>query len=62
LAQTTSTEPTECTTSPPDDGSPGNRSTDGTPELIAWSLSLSPEERLAVLQDFVDSFWTEAHG
>jgi hypothetical protein len=34
-------------TSPPDDG------VDVT--LIRWMLSLSPEERLAVLQGFVDS-------
>ena len=31
-------------------------------ELVAWTLSLSPEERLDVLQDFVDAFWTPAHG
>ncbi len=31
-------------------------------ELIRWSLSLSPEARLDVLQDFVDSFWTPVHG
>jgi len=31
-------------------------------ELIRWSLSLTEEERLAVLQDFVDTFWTPQHG
>jgi len=33
---------------------------DGIPDydLVRWTLSLSPEERLAVLQDFVDTFWT----
>jgi hypothetical protein len=30
-------------------------------EQIRWALSLTPEERLAVLQDFVDTFWTPAH-
>ncbi len=30
--------------------------------LIRWSLALRPEERLAVLQDFVDTFWTPKHG
>jgi len=41
-----------------------SRSTDssGDGELIRWSLSLAPEERLAVLQDFVDTFWTPRHG
>ncbi len=28
---------------------------DGDASLIRWMLSLSPEERLAVLQGFVDS-------
>lgn len=36
--------------------------TPGDGELIRWSLSLSPEERLGVLQDFVDAFWTPRHG
>jgi len=49
-------------TSPSLDGGWDDSSADGTRDLILWSLSLSPEERLAVLQDFVDSFWTEAHG
>lgn len=31
-------------------------------ELIRWALSLSIDERLAVLQDFVDTFWTPRHG
>ncbi len=31
-------------------------------DLIRWTLSLSVEERLAVLQDFVDTFWTPQHG
>jgi len=37
---------------------------DGAPDrdLVRWTLSLSPEERLAVLQDFVDTFWTPQHG
>jgi len=34
----------------------------GDVELIRTSLSLSYEERLAVLQDFVDTFWTPQHG
>ena len=34
----------------------------GDLELIRWCLSLSPDERLAALQDFVDTFWTPAHG
>ena len=34
----------------------------GDIELIRWALSLSLEERLAVLQDFVDTFWTPQHG
>jgi hypothetical protein len=39
---------------------PADSSGDG--ELIRWSLSLAAEERLAVLQDFVDTFWTPRHG
>ena len=31
-------------------------------DLIQWTLSLSIEDRLAVLQDFVDTFWTPQHG
>jgi hypothetical protein len=31
-------------------------------EQILWSLSLTSAERLEVLQDFVDAFWTPAHG
>jgi len=34
----------------------------GDVELIRWALSLSLEERLAALQDFVDTFWTPRHG
>jgi len=34
----------------------------GDLELIRWALSLSLEERLAALQDFVDTFWTPQHG
>jgi hypothetical protein len=34
----------------------------GDRDLILGSLSLSPEERLSVLQDFVDTFWVPAHG
>ena len=36
--------------------SPGDR------ELLEWTRSLTSEEKLAVLQDFVDTFWTPAHG
>lgn len=36
--------------------------TSGDEELIRFSLSLSPEARLEVLQDFVDAFWTPTHG
>ncbi|MDH3403546.1 MAG: hypothetical protein OES32_09155 [Acidobacteriota bacterium] len=35
---------------------------DGDLELIRWSLALGVDERLAVLQDFVDTFWTPRHG
>jgi len=35
---------------------------DGDLDLIRWTLSLSCEERLATLQDFVDTFWTPQHG
>ena len=31
-------------------------------DLVRWTLSLSLEARLAVLQDFVDTFWTPQHG
>ena len=31
-------------------------------EQIRWALSLPPEDRLAALQDFVDTFWTPRHG
>jgi uncharacterized protein with von Willebrand factor type A (vWA) domain len=34
----------------------------GDLEQIRWALSLSPEDRLAALQDFVDTFWTPRHG
>ena len=34
----------------------------GDVELIRTALSQSVEERLAVLQDFVDTFWTPQHG
>jgi hypothetical protein len=34
----------------------------GDVELIAWTIALSPTEGLAVLQDFVDTFWTPNHG
>lgn len=34
----------------------------GELDLVRWSLSLTPEERLEVLQDFVDTFWTPVHG
>ena len=34
----------------------------GDLDLIRWALSLSLEERLSVLQDFVDTFWTPQHG
>ncbi len=35
---------------------------DGDREMILGSLASSPEERLAVLQDFVDTFWTAELG
>jgi hypothetical protein len=31
-------------------------------EQIRWALSQTLDERLATLQDFVDTFWTPAHG
>lgn len=34
----------------------------GDAELVRWTLSLTLEERLAALQDFVDAFWTPPHG
>lgn len=34
----------------------------GDLDLICWCLSLSADERLAALQDFVDTFWTPTHG
>jgi hypothetical protein len=45
-----------------DDTLPPSESEVGDRELIRWTLSLSLEERLAVLQDFVDTFWTPQHG
>jgi hypothetical protein len=36
--------------------------TAGDLELIRQALAVGPEERLAVLQDFVDTFWTPRHG
>ena len=42
------------------DPSHGDR--DGDLDLIRWSLALQVEERLSVLQDFVDTFWTPRHG
>ena len=39
-----------------------NTASAGDLELIRWALSLSLEERLAALQDFVDTFWTPQHG
>ena len=50
------TEKRELTSEDPELGLVADR------ELIRWSLSLSPEARLEVLQDFVDTFWTPAHG
>ena len=41
---------------------PETASSSGDLELIRWALSLSLEERLSVLQDFVDTFWTPQHG
>ncbi len=41
---------------------PENSPSLGDLELIRWALSLSLEERLAALQDFVDTFWTPRHG
>lgn len=48
--------PADCT---PGDPAPDD---DGERELILWTLSLTPEERLAVLEDFVETFWTPRHG
>lgn len=31
-------------------------------DLIREALARTPEERLRVLQDFVDTFWTPQHG
>jgi hypothetical protein len=45
-----------------DDRKAPSHSEVGDRDLIRWTLSLSPEERLAVLQDFVDTFWTPQHG
>ena len=41
---------------------PENPYSPGDLDLIRWALSLSLEERLSVLQDFVDTFWTPQHG
>jgi hypothetical protein len=43
-------------------GAPGESPSVADFEMIRWSLSLSIDERLAVLQDFVDTFWTPQHG
>lgn len=43
-------------------GENGNTHPSEDLEQIRWALSLTPEERLAVLQDFVDTFWTPVHG
>lgn len=51
--KTDSEGPTEKPTSPVEAGDL---------ELIQHSLALRPEERLDVLQDFVDAFWTPRHG
>lgn len=31
-------------------------------DLIREALARTPEERLRILQDFVDTFWTPQHG
>lgn len=31
-------------------------------DMIREALARTPEERLRVLQDFVDTFWTPQHG
>ena len=43
-------------------GTPKAAPSPGDIELIRWALSLTLEERLAVLHDFVDTFWTPQHG
>jgi hypothetical protein len=45
----------------PDEDSPGDDAA-GDIEMIRWMLSLTPSQRLQVLQDFVDTFWTPQHG
>jgi hypothetical protein len=42
--------------------SPTNQACFGEVELIRSVLSMSVDERLAALQDFVDTFWTPPHG
>ena len=45
-----------------DRDSPHSKAQEHDLDLIRASLKLQPEERLAVLQDFVDTFWTPRHG
>ena len=54
--------PAEAMSGPPfETGEKANSPPSEDLEQIRWALSLTPEERLAVLQDFVDTFWTPAH-
>lgn len=55
-------EPDHETDSEGSTGKPRSPAEPGDLELISHSLTLEPEERLAVLQDFVDTFWTPRHG
>ncbi len=55
-------EPERATDSEDPTRKPTSSCEPGDLELIRHALSLSPEERLAMLQDFVDTFWTPRHG
>lgn len=48
--------------SPRDTSHPVRMPAPGDLELIRWAGSLSYEDRLTTLQDFVDTFWTPQHG
>jgi len=56
LASDGAQDPAPPSTASPEEGA------DGDIELIRWCLSLTPAQRLDVLQDFVDTFWTPRHG
>jgi hypothetical protein len=62
MEQRASDEVTEAEPSGPTGETEASLRDDGDVELIRWALSLSVDERLAVLQDFVDTFWTPRHG